>query len=73
VTIAESPRRGRLYTASPESVARLLGLANLKPEGDPGPAMTRQKYGQEADELRRSLRVAQVVCVAPEAVAPPDR
>lgn len=69
ITIAESPRRGRLYTASPASVARLLGLANLKPEGEPAPPMTRQTYGPKSDELRRSLRVAQVVCVAPEAAA----
>lgn len=69
VTIAESPRRGRLYTASPASVARLLGIANLKPEGDSAPTMTRQTYGPKADELRRSLRVAQVVCVAPDAPA----
>lgn len=67
ITIAESPRRGRLYTASPASLARLLSLANLRPEGEPAPVMTRQTYGPKADELRRSLRVAQVVCVAPDA------
>lgn len=67
VTIAESPRRGRLYTASPASVGKLLDLENIKPDGTPAPAMTRQTYGPKADELRRSLRVAQVVCVASDA------
>jgi serine protease Do len=66
VTIAESARRGRIYTASPSSIARLLGLANVEPEGQPASPMTRANYGPKADQLRRSLAVAQVVCVADE-------
>jgi S1-C subfamily serine protease len=63
VTIAESARRGRIYTAPPSSIVRLLGLANLEPVGEPAPPMTRANYGPRADALRRSLAVAQVVCV----------
>jgi serine protease Do len=69
VTIAESARRGRIYTASPASIARLLGLANVEPQGDPAPPMTRANYGPKADLLRRSLAVAQVVCVAEDEMA----
>lgn len=72
VTIAESARRGRIYTASPASVAKLLGLANLEPVGEPAPTMTRSNYGPKADLLRRSLAVAQVVCVADDELAPAD-
>jgi S1-C subfamily serine protease len=64
ITIAESARRGRIYTASPASIARLLGLANLEPVGEPAPPMNRTNYGPKSDQLRRSLAVAQVVCVA---------
>lgn len=72
VTIAESARRGRIYTASPASIAKLLGLANIEPEGEPAPPMTRANYGPKADQLRRSLAVAQVVCVTGEDAAPAD-
>ncbi len=64
ITIAESARRGRIYTASPSSIARLLGLANVEPVGEPASPMTRANYGPKSDMLRRSLAVAQVVCVA---------
>ncbi len=64
ITIAESARRGRIYTASPASIVRLLGLANVEPVGEQAPAMTRANYGPKADQLRRALAVAQVVCVA---------
>jgi serine protease Do len=64
VTIAESPRRGRLYTTAPETVSELLQLEHrrLPPAAVSGP-VTPQNYGQVADGLRRDLRVAQVVCL----------
>lgn len=71
VTIAESTRRGRLYTASQASVQKLLTMNNIEPQGEPAPIMTRQNYGPKADQLRRSLAVAQVVCVADD-MAPAD-
>lgn len=71
ITIAESARRGRIYTASPASIARLLGIASVEPEGEPAPPMTRANYGPKADLLRRSLAVAQVVCVADD-LPPPE-
>lgn len=64
VTIAESSRRGRLYTASPSTLLRLLRVEQVHAEGDPAPRMTPENYGPQADNLRRELAVAQVVCIA---------
>jgi S1-C subfamily serine protease len=66
VTVAESARRGRIYTAAPSSILRLLRVEQVAAEGRPGPRMTPDNYGQESDDLRRELVVAQVVCVAPD-------
>ena len=65
VTIAESARRGRIYTAAPSSVLRLLRVEQVEAVGAPAPRLTSDNYGQESDDLRRELAVAQVVCVAP--------
>lgn len=64
VTIAESTRRGRIYTAAPSSIMRLLNLEQIGAEGAPAPRLTPENYGEEADDLRRALAVAQVVCIA---------
>lgn len=66
VTIAESARRGRIYTAAPESLVKLLAAErdSVKPNGQPTRRLTEKDYGMTADALRRSLSVAQVVCVA---------
>jgi S1-C subfamily serine protease len=63
VTIAESARRGRLYTASPATILRMLRVEQIHAQGTPAPRFTTDNYGQESDALRRSLAVAQVVCV----------
>ncbi|MES1198411.1 MAG: serine protease [Pseudomonadota bacterium] len=65
VTIAESARRGRVYTASPASIHRLLDVEHISVEGDPAPRMQPEDYGEQADNLRRSLAVAQIVCISP--------
>lgn len=66
VTIAESSRRGRIYTAPPSAVRKLLESEQdaVKPNGQPTRRLTERDYGLTADALRRSLAVAQVVCVA---------
>lgn len=71
VTIAESARRGRLYTAAPSSIMRFLNVEQVQAEGSPAPRLTPDNYGQESDDLRRALAVAQVVCVAAGDVPPP--
>jgi len=66
VTIAESARRGRIYTAAPTSILRLLRVEQVRASGAPAPRLSPEDYGQQADDLRRSLAVAQVICVGPE-------
>jgi S1-C subfamily serine protease len=65
VTIAEAPRRGRIYTTAPETVQRLIGegKATLPAAPSSGSPLTSQNYGKVGDVLRRDLRVAQVVCL----------
>lgn len=64
VTIAESPRRGRIYTTAPETVQAAFRIAGQRPAtyavGEP---VNVENYGRVADNLRRDLRVAQVVCL----------
>jgi hypothetical protein len=65
LTVAEAPRRGRIYTAAPESLVRALARAGVKttPPGAPSEPITVENYGRASDALRRELRVAQVTCL----------
>jgi serine protease Do len=65
VTVAESARRGRIYTAAPSSILRLLRVEQIEAQGSPAPRLTPENYGEQSDDLRRELAVAQVVCIAP--------
>jgi S1-C subfamily serine protease len=64
ITVAEAPRRGRIYSAAPETIRAALkhtnGPATAFALGEP---ITADNYGRVADGLRRDLRVAQVVCL----------
>ncbi|PZU73178.1 MAG: serine protease [Brevundimonas sp.] len=64
VTIAEAPRRGRIYTTAPESFGPAIRGEQGPDEGAQGQPMTIDTYGQASDALRRDLRVAQVVCLS---------
>lgn len=65
VTIAESPRRGRIYTSAPESLQVAIDHTRRRDdETGLGDIMTVENYGRVGDELRRELRIAQVVCLA---------
>ena len=64
ITVAESARRGRIYTAAPSSILTLLKMEKIAPAGQPVGRLTLTNYGPQADRLRRGLEVAQVVCVA---------
>ena len=66
ITVAESARRGRIYTAAPSSIMRLLRVEQVEAQGAPSERLTPDNYGQASDDLRRNLAVAQVVCVAPQ-------
>lgn len=63
VTIAEAPRRGRIYTTAVESLTDATTELGLRDEFAPGVVLSRTNYGTVSDELRRDLRVAQVVCL----------
>lgn len=65
VTVAEAPRRGRIYTTAPETVQRALTTSRRRPAGYAlGEPINVENYGRVADGLRRDLRIAQVVCLA---------
>ena len=67
VTIAEAPRRGRIYTTAPETVRLALASSGVQPASFAvGEPVTTENYGRVADSLRRDLRVAQVTCVKPD-------
>lgn len=67
VIVAESPRRGRVYTTAPQSIEAFLTA--LKVEIQPGPAdrFDLAGYGAPSDNARRRLQVVKVTCE----VAPP--
>lgn len=64
VTIAESPRRGRIYTTAPSSFVAAVGSHKGREVEGLGQVVTTRNYGAVSDQLRRDLRVAQVVCLA---------
>ena len=60
----KAPRRGRVYTATPDTLRRALAAAGVKPAPPgTGQPISVENYGRVADGLRRDLRVAQVVCL----------
>jgi S1-C subfamily serine protease len=64
VTVAEAPRRGRIYTTTPETLLSALRSIGQTPNGLAfGESVNTENYGRVADSLRRDLRVAQVVCL----------
>lgn len=64
VTIAEAPRRGRVYTTAPDAFGPAVRGVQTPDEPLMGEPITVDNYGLVADALRRDLRVAQVVCLS---------
>ena len=63
VTVAESPRRGRIYTTAPRSLEAFVPeITNLDYSEVERQPISPKNYGGEADRLRRSLAVVQVIC-----------
>lgn len=63
--LSQSPRRGRLYAATPDGLRQALAAARVQPGAvGPGQPIGVDNYGRAADSLRRDLRVAQVVCLS---------
>lgn len=63
VTVAEAPRRGRIYTTAPETFVEALEEAPPDRFGA-GEPITVENYGRVGDALRRERTVAQVLCLA---------
>ncbi len=66
VIVAESPRRGRIYTASPETVANFLQAQGVELIGERPRPFSPDSYGREADFARRNLQVVKVACSVEE-------
>lgn len=64
VTIAEAPRRGRIYTTAPDTLGPAIRGVQAPDEPLMSEPVTTENYGRVADDLRRDLRVAQVVCLS---------
>ncbi len=62
VTVAESPRRGRIYSASPDSIRRFLDDQGLVAPGGDARPISASSYADEADRLRDSRAVVKVLC-----------
>ena len=60
IVAAQSPRRGRIYTVAPKSVAPLIPSAANPPRAR---AISLNISGQEADRYRRDRRITQVICL----------
>ncbi|MDJ0921115.1 MAG: serine protease [Henriciella sp.] len=66
VIVAESPRRGRIYTASPEAVADFINKHDVSIVGERPRPFSPDSYGREADYARRNLQVVKVACQVDE-------
>jgi len=66
VIVAESARRGRIYTASPEAVAEFIKAAGAETLGEQPRNFSTSTYGREADHARRKLQVVKVACSVEE-------
>jgi hypothetical protein len=65
VTVGQSQRRGRLYTTTPDGLRRALTEAKLTlGAAGPGEPIAPDNYGRAGDDLRRNLRVVQLVCLS---------
>lgn len=62
VTVAESPRRGRIYTAAPSSILALATENALQDGGSDLFDFSIENYFEVADRLREERSVVKVVC-----------
>lgn len=62
VTVAESPRRNRIYSAAPDSIRRFLEEQGFAAPGGEAHALSASSYSTEADRLRAERAVVKVLC-----------
>lgn len=67
VTIAENPRRGRIYTAAPRSVKSAVRMAGVRLQEDAEVVrgLDQETYTIVGAQLRESVQVAKVLCSGP--------
>jgi len=64
VTVAENPRRRRLYATTPASLRAALAGAGVTPSAAAGEALSPATWRGASDALRANLSVAEVECLA---------
>ena len=62
VVLAESPRRGRIYSAAPGTIKTFLDGKKISYEGSASRGFSLRNYGGEADRARRIGQVVKVAC-----------
>jgi S1-C subfamily serine protease len=62
VTVAESPRRGRIYTATQDSISSFLEEQGLVAPGGDARPLAASSYEREADRMRDEKAVVKVLC-----------
>jgi len=62
VIVAESPRRGRIYTTAPQAVDAFLTKRGITRESGPADQFDLSGYGAPSDNARRRLQVVKVTC-----------
>ena len=68
VTIAESPRRGRIYTTAPETLDRILSGRLTASDQPDSVSLAADNYVQQANRLRSRSAIVQVVCRAEKGI-----
>ena len=62
VIVAESRRRGRIYTTAPSSITDFLETEGVQPRDGRSTPFSVRDYGSRADDARNSLQVVKVAC-----------
>lgn len=62
VVLAESPRRGRIYSAAPSAIRHFLDAQDVIFETPDVRGFSQGNYGEEADRVRRAGQVVKVAC-----------
>ena len=62
VILAESPRRGRIYSAAPAAIRDFLSAQGITFETPDVRGFSQGNYGEEADRVRRAGQVVKVAC-----------
>jgi serine protease Do len=62
VIVAESPRRGRIYTTAPQAMEAFLTKQGVALQPGPVDAFDMAGYGAPSDNARRRLQVVKVTC-----------